>query len=128
MRPEERDAGLLWDMIRHAREAVGFVAGKSWEDYQQNVLLRRAVERSVQIVGEAANELSPEFHAAHPEIPWRPIIGQRHVLVHDYGEIEDDKIWRVATTHIPALILLVEPLMPPPPPDPEPDVQPRKNS
>jgi uncharacterized protein with HEPN domain len=120
MRPDERDAGLLWDMLEHAREVVTFVAGKSWEDYQRDVLLRRAVERSAQIVGEAARELSDHFRGAHPEVPWRPIIAQRHILVHEYGEIEDDKIWRVATVHVPALIRMVTPLIPPPPPDPEP--------
>jgi uncharacterized protein with HEPN domain len=120
MQPEERDAALLWDMLVHAREAVSFVSGKTWDDYQNNVLLRRAVERSAQVVGEAAREVSDTFRKAHPEVPWRPIIAQRHILVHDYGEIQDDKIWRVATVHLPALIRLVGPLIPPPPPDPEP--------
>lgn len=116
MRPEERDAALLWDMVRHAGEAVDFVAGAAWDDYRKNLQLRRAVERSVQIVGEAARELSEDFRNAHPEVPWRPIIIQRHILVHDYGDIEDDKIWRVATVHLPELIRLVMPLIPPVPP------------
>ncbi|HYE63914.1 MAG TPA: HepT-like ribonuclease domain-containing protein [Phycisphaerales bacterium] len=103
-------------MVRHAHEAVEFVAGKTWENYREDRQLRRAVERSVQIVGEAARELSDDFRKAHPEVPWRPIIVQRHILVHDYGEIEDDKIWRVATVHLPVLIRLITPLIPPPPP------------
>lgn len=52
---------------------------------------------------------------AHPEIPWRLIIAQRHVLAHDYGEIDHERIWRVATMHVPELIRLLEPLVPPAP-------------
>lgn len=120
MRPEERDAALLWDMLRHGREVVAFVEGKTYQDYLNDVLLRRAVERSVQIVGEAAARVSREFREAHPQIPWRPITAQRHILVHEYDEIHDDKIWRVATEYVPALLELLEPLLPPEPDDPEP--------
>ena len=119
MRPEERDAALLWDMMRYAQEVEGFVLGRSWEDYQRDPLLRRAVERSVSIVGEAAWKVSKTFRAAHPQVPWRPIEAQRHILVHDYGIVKSDKIWRVATLYIPELIRLVEPLLPPSPPDPD---------
>jgi len=122
MQPDERDAALLWDMLRHAREAAGFVRGRTWEHYQSDLLLRRAVERSIGIIGEAAARVSRPFRDAHPQIPWRPITAQRHILVHEYRRIKDDKIWRLATEHIPALISLLEPLLPPPPPDlfPEP--------
>jgi uncharacterized protein with HEPN domain len=121
MQPEERDAALLWDMLRHAREVVSFVDGRTYEDYLNDVLLRRAVERSVQIIGEAAVHVSHEFRDAHAQVPWRPITAQRHILVHEYGEIHDDKIWRVATEYVPALLELIEPLLPPPPEDPEAD-------
>ncbi len=80
---------------------------------------QRAVERAVEIIGEAAWQVSDDFRRAHPEIPWRPIIAQRHVLAHEYGEIVQERIWRVAMTHVPALITQLEPLIPPLPPDPD---------
>jgi hypothetical protein len=43
MRPEERDAALLWDMLRFARETATFVEDRTWEEYQRDGLLRRAV-------------------------------------------------------------------------------------
>lgn len=121
MPPEERDAALLWDMLRHAREVVGFVRARTWDHYRSDLLLRRAVERSVGIIGEASGRVSRGFRDAHPQIPWRPITAQRHMLVHEYGRIKDDAIWRVATEHVPALIPLLESLLPPPPPDPVPE-------
>lgn len=121
MPPDARDAALLWDMLTHAREASELVRKETFDSFSENRVLRLAVQHLIQIVGEAANELSREFHAAHPEIPWIPIIKQRHIIVHDYGIIEDDKIWRVATIYIPELIRLVDPLMPSTPPDPHPE-------
>lgn len=121
MRPDRRDAALLLDMLIHARRAVSYADGRTFDEYRREDMLRDAVERVVQIIGEAASKVSRAFREAHPEIPWRPIIAQRHILVHEYGRIDDDRIWRVATVYAPQLIVLIEPLLPPPPPDPFPE-------
>ncbi len=121
MRPDNHDAALLADMLEFAERASSYVRGRTLEEYLSNDMLRSAVERVVQIIGEAASKVSTEFRTAHPEVPWRPIIAQRHILVHDYGELDDDKIWRVATVHVVALVVLLRPLLPPPPPDPLPE-------
>jgi uncharacterized protein with HEPN domain len=83
-------------------------------------MFRSAVERQVEIIGKAARGLSDAFKTAHPEIPWRPIMAQRHRLAHEYGEIDNRLIWAVATIHVPALIQQITPLIPPPPPPPNP--------
>src|ERR1043166_1476316 len=121
MRPDERDAALLWDMLVHAREAAEFVRGRTLHEYLGDRLLRAGVERVVQIIGEAAFQMSAEFRDAHEEIPWVAIMNQRHIPVHRYGIIDNEKIWRVATVYAPALIPLIEPLLPSPPPDPAPE-------
>lgn len=58
----------------------------------------------MQIVGEAANRTSPDARASFPDVPWKQIIGQRHVLAHEYDKIKHDKLWTVVTVHIPQLI------------------------
>ena len=80
-------------------------------------MLRSAVERQVEIIGEAARRISKPFQEAHPEVSWRPIQAQRHVLAHDYGEIRHDRLWRVTTDHVPELIALLTPLLPADPPE-----------
>lgn len=112
-----RDPALLLDMHTAACAIVSFVSGKSFDDYESDLMLRSAVERQIEIVGEAARGVSAAFQAAHPAIPWRPIMAQRHRLAHEYGVIDDRLIWTVATVHVPALILLLEPLLPPTIPD-----------
>jgi uncharacterized protein with HEPN domain len=109
---ERHDAGWLWDMLTAAQAVRDFVAARSFEDYEQDLMLRSAVERQIEIIGEAARRVSPAFRDAHPEIPWRPIMAQRYVLAHNYGEIRHELIWRVATQHIPALVRTLEPLIP----------------
>lgn len=119
MQLEAKDAAHLWDMLDAARALEGFVTSRSSSDYLADRMLRGAVERHLEIIGEAASRVSPGFREAHPEIPWQRIIAQRNVLAHEYGEIEHQLVWRVATVHIPELIRQLERLIPPPPSEPQ---------
>jgi len=117
MRSERADAAYLWDMLDAAKAVLEFVQGRMFHDYMNNRMLRGAVERHIEIIGEAARKVSSEFQEAHPEIPWRKIITQRHVLAHEYGEIKHELLWRVVTIHIPDLVKKLEALIPPLPPE-----------
>jgi len=120
MPPEASDAAYLWDMLDAARAATGFVSGKTKDEYLRDRLLQAAVERKIEIIGEAARKVSEQFRSTHPGIPWRPIIAQRHVLAHEYGEIIQERVWSVIEDHIPELIAALEPLVPPAPESAEP--------
>ena len=109
--PAEDGAWLL-DMLTAARAVQSFVAGRTQAEYNTDLFFRSAVERQVEINGEAACGISESFKHAHPEIPWRPIMAQRHRLIHEYGEIDDTLIWTVASVHVPKLIALIDPLTP----------------
>jgi uncharacterized protein with HEPN domain len=115
MLPEEADTAHLWDMLDAAKAVRQFVGGRSFDDYTRDSMLRAAVERKIEIIGEAARRISQRTQATHPEVPWRKIMAQRHVLAHEYGEIEDSIIWRVATVHIPELVEMLERFAPPAP-------------
>jgi uncharacterized protein with HEPN domain len=117
MAAEKDDNAYLWDMLTAARAVEAFVRGRTADDYLADLMLRSAVERQIEIIGEAARHVSATLQSAHAEIPWRPIQAQRHVLAHEYGEIKHERIWRVAAVHIPELICQLEPLVPSPPPD-----------
>ena len=112
MPADARDAAHLWDMLDAAREAVGYVGGLTFSAFERDRRTRRAVERCVEIVGEAARKVSRDFEAEHPEVPWQKIVAMRHVLAHEYGEVQDEILWRVATVHLPALVAQIEPLVP----------------
>jgi uncharacterized protein with HEPN domain len=57
----------------------------------------------LQIIGEAARGLSQEFKDAHSTVPWRQIVGLRHILVHEYFGINLQQVWTMVTGDLPAL-------------------------
>ena len=113
MLPDDRDAAYLWDMLDAARAVEEFISPVKFGQYLQDRKLRMAVERAVEIVGEAARRVSDGLRSAPPEIPWKKIIGQRNVLAHEYGEVKHERMWVLATVEIPNLIAALTPLVPP---------------
>jgi len=80
------------------------------EEFGQSDLLQVWVLYHIQVIGEAANGISPEFQKQHLEIPWKDIIAMRHLLVHQYFGIDLDEIWNTAKQDLPKLqqeILLI---------------------
>jgi uncharacterized protein with HEPN domain len=112
MRPEDRNAAYLWDIAEAAKHVMDFVDGMRFFDYESNRLVQAAVEREIEIIGEAARRLSDEFKDAHEGIPWRGMIAQRNVLAHEYGEIRQERLWVVAKERIPELLEALQPLLP----------------
>ncbi len=101
MPPDPSDAAYLWDMLDACRGVVGSVGPLTFEQYCADEDLRLAAERRIEIIGEAAGRVSHSFQKANPEIPWRKIIAQRHVLAHEYGQVDNDLIWTVVHIHVP---------------------------
>ncbi|MCU7928716.1 MAG: DUF86 domain-containing protein [Candidatus Thiodiazotropha sp. (ex Dulcina madagascariensis)] len=110
MQPEERDPAYLWDMLEAAREVEVMLEHR---DLAAFLVLLRAIERSIEIIGEAARRVSAAYQAAHPEIPWREIIGQRNILAHEYGQIDHALLYKTSTEDIPELINQLQMLLPP---------------
>jgi len=111
-RKERGEASYLADMLSFAREVLTFTQGRSHSDYENDMVLRRAVERATELIGEAATHISDSTRAAHPEIPWRKIVGQRNVLIHDYGDVDDDLVWNLVELEIPKLVSILEGVVP----------------
>jgi len=69
MAPDDRDAAYIWDMLEAAQDVVELMTGKTREDWRINKMLRMAVERGLEIIGEAAGRVSKPFQDQHPEVP-----------------------------------------------------------
>lgn len=113
MTDEARTAAALLDMVEALESIQDFVAGRTYDDYATDRMLRRAIERELEIVGEAANRVPKGFQADHSEIDWGQIIGLRNVIIHRYDQIEDERMWAIITTQVPQLLAQVSPLVPP---------------
>ena len=89
---QPRDRGYLWDMLVACNDILGFTEGVNIDGFNDNKLIRFAVERQHIVVGEAASHISDTMRAAYTDIEWRNIIGLRNILAHDYGEILVDRV------------------------------------
>lgn len=115
MPPEERDPACLWDMLTAARAVIAHTKELSFEQFMGEEMIRRATEREFEIIGEAGRRMSATFRAAHPEVPWRKIIGLRNIITHDYEKVDYQRIYDIAKQELPQFIETLEPLVPPPP-------------
>lgn len=93
----------LNDITEHANHAENFIRGVDLDGFRSNLEKIFAVTHALEIIGEAANHLSPQFRSRYPHIPWEDIIGMRHIVVHGYFGVDIDVIWRTAKEDVPVL-------------------------
>jgi len=103
MQPQ-RDLGHAYDMLLASRAVHSFITGRQAGDLLSDRQLRDAVEKELEIVGEAVRRISDGFKLSHANVPWRRIAGLRNVLIHEYREVDLDELWRIATVEISPLI------------------------
>jgi uncharacterized protein with HEPN domain len=110
----EPDLAFLWDMLDAAQSIEAFVRGMSFDEFQADRRTYRAVERELEILGEAAKGVSAWRRGQPAEVPWTRIIGQRNLLAHQYGQIRYDVVWQTVTRDIPPLVQRLGQLVPSP--------------
>ncbi|NCC41531.1 MAG: DUF86 domain-containing protein [Gammaproteobacteria bacterium] len=94
-----------------AADAVRFAAGLDQAGFEASDLHQSAILRKLEIIGEAAGQVSGEFRTAHPEIPWSAMIGMRSRLIHAYRMVQLDIVWHIVCHDLPALIDVHGPLI-----------------
>ncbi len=104
----------LYDALQACRLVCEFTAGKTQTAYSADRLLRSAVERQLEIVGEAMNralQCDESLAAEMPEL--RQIVALRNRLAHAYFAISDEAVWRIVETDVPVLIDKLSKMLPP---------------
>ncbi len=112
MPASDRDYASLWDMVQSIKLIQAFVAPLSYKEYLQSRRDQMAVERGLEILGEAARRVSEPFQQAHPEIDWRNTIGLRNIIAHRYEQVQQDRLWAIVTVDLNRLLAQLEPLLP----------------
>lgn len=97
------DAVILRQMLDHVEEAISLVDGRVRADLDTDRVFFLALLKLVEIVGEAATRVSDGMRTAHPEVPWREVIGTRNRLVHGYDAVDCDILWEIVAADFPAL-------------------------
>jgi uncharacterized protein with HEPN domain len=87
-----RDDTYLVDILESARVAMEYVAGKSWEEFQQDMQCQDAVLRRLEIIGEAARHVSPQTQNKYSQIPWRELTVLRNLVIHQYDAVDINQV------------------------------------
>jgi uncharacterized protein with HEPN domain len=108
MKPDDRDAAYLWDMRDAAQRARQLVTGMDYAAFVGDERTYLAVERLLENIGEAARHVSPPTRERMSAIPWQGIIGMRNVLAHQYGVVDQRRVWIAVVEGLPKLIAALE--------------------
>ena len=102
---ETRDWGrYIQGMLEFGERALSYTEGLNQEAFVADRRTYDATLRNIQLIGEAATHIPIWVREAHPEIPWRSIIGTRNQVAHGYLGMDDDVIWDIIQTDIPNLL------------------------
>jgi len=103
MHLEERALAYLVDMLSCCNDIIEFTSGVTFETFEYDRMRRLATERQLETLGEAANHVSNSTQNLLEVIAWPKIVGLRNKLVHDYGEVLAERVWRITKKSIPQL-------------------------
>ena len=109
----ERDArAFLWDVQQAVTAIQEFTRGMDATSYADSALVRSAVERQFEIIGEALNRLSKVSPDLARDVPnLREIVGFRNILVHGYASVDHGRVWQISVELVPELKLVVSALL-----------------
>ena len=97
------DVPYLKHMIDAMNDIEESIENKTKEDFVKNKDVKDATIRRIEVLGEAAKNISTELKTKHPEVPWKGIIGMRDKLIHHYLGVDLDQVWVAVKEDIPKL-------------------------
>lgn len=102
MKKEERDSILyLEDMIQAIANIQDYTQGLSFDEFKNSNMVKDAVIRNFEIIGEAANNLPDSITSRYPNVPWDDMYGLRNRVSHEYFGVDYGIIWRIAKEYLP---------------------------
>lgn len=93
--------------VEDALKSISYIqedtTGMTYEDFEENRVIRQAVERNLEIIGEALNKIPDEIKIKYSEIPWKEVIGLRNFVIHQYFQVSQEIEWEIITNDLDAL-------------------------
>lgn len=99
-----KDIIRLKHMLEASKKAIAFADSRNRNDLEKDQMLLLALVKLIEIIGEAANKVSPEVRETYTYIPWADIIAMRNRLIHGYFDINLDVIWNTLKEELPRLV------------------------
>lgn len=108
MREPLKDRERLNHMLAAIDRILRYTDGKSYAELMTDDMMYYAVVKNIEIIGEAANMLTPDFVALHHDTPWKQVRGMRNYIVHEYFQIDDVVVWDVVSNNLKPLRKQIE--------------------
>jgi uncharacterized protein with HEPN domain len=99
-------------MRDYANEALEMARGKTRDDLEKDAMLRLALTRLVEMIGEAASQYPKEMQTRYPRIPWPKVVGIRNRLIHGYDYVDYDILWDTIRNDLPTLLTELKAVLP----------------
>jgi uncharacterized protein with HEPN domain len=96
------------DMVAFAEKVLAYTAGMDQSSFVANTLVFDATVRNLELLGEAATHVPEAVRQAHSQVPWRMIIATRNRLIHGYLGIDNDTLWSIVVSDVPALLPMLK--------------------
>lgn len=110
--PRRSREAYLWDIADSCRAILDYTQQSSLSNFEQNRMLRRAVERELSIVGEAVSQATRHFPELEESIgSARQIVGFRNRIIHEYAEVDTEIVWAIVQNEVPRLLEKSEALL-----------------
>ena len=104
---DRTDENYLKDILEASRRAVAFSADLDFNKFSKDIKTQDAVVRNIEIIGEAAKNISEDSRKRYADIPWKQITGMRDRLIHHYFGVNIDIVWSVVKEDLPQLIKIL---------------------
>lgn len=104
----DRNVQRVYHILQRASEIRNRIEELSYEAFIEDSTLVDATLYKLTVIGEAIRAMDESFREAHPDLPWRSIVGLRNILVHQYEDVDYSIVWDVITKELPAWALHLE--------------------
>ena len=103
MRRQRHFSLFLQDILNACDECYTFIENMTFEEFDRDRKTKLAVEREIEIIGEAANNIPEQVCQTAPEVPWVRIVGMRNRLAHEFFRVNDNIVWTTVHERLPPL-------------------------
>jgi uncharacterized protein with HEPN domain len=105
------DVDLLCDIKEAIQRINIYLKDVSYDSFMEDIKTQDAIIRNLEIIGEAAKNVSAKLKKKHQRMPWKELAGVRDRLIHHYFGVNFDIVWTIATEELPALISQTEKIL-----------------
>lgn len=102
---ERTYSDYIQDILTSISDINKITEDKTYKDFIENISFYRAIERTFEIIGEAANRIPKEIQDNYPDIPWAEMISMRNRIIHAYDRVNPEVLWDTINADLPELII-----------------------